>query len=85
MDLWLAFWVIAHFAVMSYCLFNLFQKRHSMETRLLVKWTLLVVFLPVAGVIGYLFFLLDNAVKRGTPDRQDEAASFLRDPRTKDQ
>ena len=85
MDLWLGFWVIAHFALMSYCLFNLFRKRHSMETRLLVKWTLLVVFVPVAGVIGYLFFLLDNAVKRGTPDRQDGAASFLRNPRIKDQ
>ena len=85
MNPWLIFWIVIHIALMAYSLFDLFRKRHLMETRLVVKWVLLVVFVPVIGVIGYVFFLLDNAVKRGTPGRQDEAASFLRSPRQKDQ
>jgi hypothetical protein len=85
MNPWLTFWIVVHVALMAYSLFDLFRKRHTMETRVVVKWVLLVVFVPVIGVIGYLFFLLDNAVKRGTTGRQDEAASFLRSPRQKDQ
>lgn len=84
MNLWLTFWIVVHIALMSFSLFDLFRKRHSLKTRVFVKWVLLVVLVPVLGVIGYLFFLLDNAVQRGTPGRQDEAASFLRSPRLKD-
>jgi hypothetical protein len=55
-----------------------------METRLVVKWALLLVFLPVIGLVGYIFFVLEKAVQRGTPGRRDEAASFLQSPRIKD-
>ena len=84
MNPWLTFWIVVQVALMAFSLFDLFRKRHTMETRLVVKWVLLVVFVPVVGLLGYLFFLLDNVVKRGTPGRQNEAASFLRSPRNKD-
>jgi hypothetical protein len=51
-----------------------------METRLVVKCALLLLPVPIAGVIGYDFFLVEDSIQRGTPGRRDEAASFLRSP-----
>ncbi len=45
----------------------------------------LVEAVPATGPLGYIFFLLDKAVQRGTPGRQDESASFLRSPSFKDE
>jgi drug/metabolite transporter (DMT)-like permease len=81
---WLGFWIVIDVVLVVLGLINLARNRHSMETRLVVKWALLLVLVPVAGVIGYWFFRLENAVQRGTPDRRDEAASFLRSPHLKD-
>ena len=39
---------------------------------------------PVAGMIGYWFFRLENSIQRGPPGRRDESASFLRSPGFKD-
>jgi hypothetical protein len=52
-----------------------------MSTRLIVKWSLLVLLVPIAGVLGYYFFLIEGAIQRGVPGRQEETASFLRTPR----
>jgi hypothetical protein len=62
-------------------LVHLARRRGSMEQRDVVKWALLIVLLPFIGVVGYVFWRLDNAVRRGTPDRRDEAAPFLRSNR----
>jgi hypothetical protein len=84
MNPWLITWVVIDFVLVVVCLIHLARRRHSMETRLVVKWALLLVFLPVIGLIGYIFFVLEKAVQRGTPGRRDEAASFLQSPRIKD-
>ena len=81
---WLTFWIIAHVALQVLGLWHIARNRHSMQARTVVKWVLLLILVPVIGVIGYMFFLLDKAVQRGTPGRRDEAASFLSDPRFKD-
>ena len=85
MNPWLALWLIVHVALQIFGLVHIARNRESMETRLIVKWVLLVLFLPIAGPLGYIFFLLDKAVQRGTPGRQDESASFLRSPSFKDE
>ena len=82
---WLSLWIIAHVALQVLGLWHLARSRHSLQNRTVVKWAFLLVFVPVIGVIGYMFFLLDKAIQRGTPGRRDEAASFLSDPRFKDQ
>jgi len=84
MNPWLAFWLIIHVALQVISLVHIAVKRESMGTRLVVKWVLLVLLVPIAGIVGYIFFLLDKAVQRGTPGRQDETAGFLRSPRFKD-
>jgi len=84
MDPWLMSWVVIHVVLQVLCLIHLARKRHLLETRVVVKWALLLVLVPVVGVIGYLFFLLEKGVQRGTPGRRDETASFLRNPRIKD-
>lgn len=84
MNPWLAFWLVVHIALQIFGLVHIARNRESMETRLVVKWVLLIVFVPIIGVLGYIFFLLDKAVQRGTPGRRDEAASFLRSSRFKD-
>jgi hypothetical protein len=84
MNPWLAFWLIVHVALQIFSLIHIARNRESMGTRLAVKWVLLVVFVPIAGVLGYISFLLEKAVQRGTPGRRDEAASFLRSSRFKD-
>lgn len=84
MDPWLASWVVIHIALQVLGLSHLARNRDSMESRLVVKWALLLALLPVAGVIGYPFFLLENGIQRGTPGRRDESASFLRSPGFKD-
>ena len=82
---WLAFWIVIDILLVVGGLIDLARNRHSMETRLVVKWALLLVLVPVAGMIGYWFFRLEDAVQRGTPGRRDESASFLRSPGFKDQ
>ncbi len=81
---WLAFWIGIDIVLVVVGLIDLARNRHSMETRLVVKWAVLLVLVPVAGMIGYWFFRLENVVQRGTPDRRDESASFLRSPGFKD-
>lgn len=66
--------------LMAYALFHLLRRRETLERREVVKWTLLILLLPIAGVLGYYFSLLDRAVSRGTPGRRDTAAPFLRKP-----
>lgn len=84
MNPWLMFWLIVHIGLQVFGLVHIARNRGSMENRLVVKWVLLILLVPIAGAIGYLFFLLDKAIQRGTPGRRDEAASFLRSPRGKD-
>ena len=84
MDFWLAFWIV-DIVLLVLSLINLARNRHEMESRLVVKWATLLVLVPIIGMIGYWFFRLENAIQRGTPGRRDEAASFLRSPRIKDQ
>lgn len=81
---WLALWIAIDIVMVVFGLINLAQNRHSMETRLVVKWAVLLVLVPVAGVVGYWFFRLENSIQRGPPGRRDESASFLRSPGFKD-
>ena len=67
-------------ALMAYALFHLYRRRETLERREIVKWTLLILLVPIAGVLGYYFSLLERAVTRGTPGRRDTAAPFLRKP-----
>ncbi len=84
MNWWLVLWLVVHVALQVFGLVHIRRNRASMEKRLIWKWVLLIIFLPIAGPLGYIFFLLDKAVQRGTPGRRDEAASFLRSPTFKD-
>lgn len=78
---WLALWIGGHVLLQVVALVLIARRRHSMSTRLIVKWSLLVLLVPFGGVLGYYFFLLEGAVQRGVPGRQEETASFLRSPR----
>ncbi|MDJ0664689.1 MAG: hypothetical protein QNJ75_09025 [Acidimicrobiia bacterium] len=78
---WLALWIGGHVLLQAVALVLIFRRRHRMSTRLIVKWSLLVLLLPFAGILGFYFYLLENAIQRGVPGRQDESASFLRSPR----
>ncbi len=60
------------------------RDRHTMSTRQVVKWAILIVVLPGLGVLGFFFWRLENAVQRGTPGRRDRAAPFLRKPTSRD-
>lgn len=75
---WLTFWIIAHVALQVLGLIYVARNRRSMQTRLVIKWTLMLLFVPVIGVIGYIFLRVETAVQRGTPGRRNEAAPFLR-------
>ncbi len=68
--------LIALFQILA--LVHLYRRRESTERRQLVKWTLLIVLLPLIGALGYFFGVLENSIQRGTPGRRDEAAPFLR-------
>lgn len=78
-------WVVIDLAALALLdvlgLVHLARRRGSMARRDVVKWTLLIVLLPLIGVLGYMFWRLESAVQRGTPDRRDEAAPFLRSQR----
>jgi len=78
---WLALWIGGHVLLQVVALLLIARRRHSMSTRLIVKWSLLVLFVPFAGVLGFYFYLLEGAIQRGVPGRQEETASFLRTPR----
>lgn len=78
---WLALWIGGHLLLQVVALSLIVRRRHIMSTRLIAKWSLLVVFIPFAGVLGFYFYLLEGAIQRGVPGRQEETASFLRTPR----
>ena len=83
---WLAFWVVAHVLLQVIALVNIARNRHSMGTRLVVKWTLLVLLVPVLGFLGYYFHLMEEAIKGNTTGRsyQEDVAPFLRSFRLSD-
>ena len=78
---WLQLWIGGHLLLQVVALVLIIRRRHSMSSRLVAKWSLLVLFVPFAGVLGFYFYLLEGAVQRGVPGRQEETASFLRTPR----
>ncbi|MDJ0962186.1 MAG: hypothetical protein QNJ88_16150 [Acidimicrobiia bacterium] len=84
MDPWLASWIVVHLGLQALGVIYFMRNRNTLRTREVVKWVLLLLFVPIVGVIGYLFFLLENAVKRGTPGRRDRAAPFLQSARSTD-
>ncbi len=84
MDPWLTSWIVVHVGLQILGVTYFVRARHSLGAREMVKWVLLLVFVPIVGVIGYLFFLLELTVKRGTPGRRDEAAPFLQSARLTD-
>lgn len=77
---WLTFWVVAHVVFQVIALANIARKRNVTNRRLTVKWTLLVLFLPVLGFLGYYFHLMEEAIHRFTSGRgyQEDVAPFLR-------
>lgn len=79
--MWLAIDLGILAAMMAFALFHLYRRRATLERREVRKWVLVILLVPIAGVVGYYFSLLDRAVARGTPGRRDEAAPFLRTPR----
>lgn len=83
---WLTFWVVAHVLLQVIALVNIARKRNVTETRLIVKWTLLVLFVPVLGFLGYYFHLMEEAIKGNTTGRnyQEDVAPFLRPFRLSD-
>ncbi len=78
---WLALWIGAHVVLQVVGLILIARRRQNMSTRLIVKWSLLILLVPIAGVLGFYFYLLESAIQRGVPGRQEETASFLRSPR----
>ena len=77
---WLALWIVGHVLLQAVGLVVIARRRHAMGTRLVVKWTLLLLFVPIAGVLGFYFHLLESGIQRGVARRQEEAAPFLRSP-----
>jgi hypothetical protein len=77
---WLAFWIGTHVLMQVVGLSLIARRRRTMTNRLIVKWSLLILLVPIAGVLGYYFYLLEGAIQRGVPGRQEEPASFLRSP-----
>jgi hypothetical protein len=77
---WLAFWIVFHIVAQVVGLVIIARRRDTMKKRLVIKWTLLIIFLPIAGFLGFYFYLLEAGIQRGTPGRQDESAAFLRSP-----
>lgn len=77
---WLTFWVVAHVLLQVIALVNIARNRRVMGTRLVVKWTLLVILVPVLGFLGYYFHLMEEAIHRNTTARnyQEDVAPFLR-------
>ena len=79
-----AFFLVMLVATVVLGLVLLARDRHSMETRQVVKWALLIVLLPALGLLGYLTWRFENEVQRGGPGRRGEAAPFLRKPTFRD-
>ena len=77
---WLTFWVVAHVVLQVIALAHIARNHHTMGTGLIAKWTLLVLFLPVLGFLGYYFHLMEEAIQRNTTGRsyQEDVAPFLR-------
>ncbi len=81
--MWLAIDLGILAVLIVFALFHLWRRRDTMPRREVVKWALVILLVPIVGVIGYYFSLLDKAVERGTPGRRDQAAPFLKSPRRK--
>jgi hypothetical protein len=79
---YVAFWVVFHVLLQVIAIISIARHRHIMEARLVVKWTLLVVFLPVVGLLGYCFHRMEEALNRNRTGRgrQDNVAPFLHSP-----
>ena len=77
---WLQFWILFHIVAQVVGLVIIARRRDDMGRRLVVKWTLLILLVPIAGFLGFYFYLLESGIQRGTPGRRDESASFLRSP-----
>ncbi|MDJ0499115.1 MAG: hypothetical protein QNJ89_14880 [Acidimicrobiia bacterium] len=77
---WMALWIGGHLLLQAVGLVVIARRRHTMGTRHVVKWTLLLLFVPIAGVLGFYFYLLESSIQRGVAGRQEEAAPFLRSP-----
>ena len=77
---WLTFWVVAHVLLQVIALVNIARNRRIVGTGGTVKWTLLVVLVPVLGFLGYYFHLMEVAIHRNTTGRsyQEDVAPFLR-------
>jgi 4-amino-4-deoxy-L-arabinose transferase-like glycosyltransferase len=78
------FFVVILIALVFLGLFVLARDRHSMKTRQVVKWAILVVILPGLGTLGYFFWRFENSERHGTSDRRGEAAPFLRKPTSRE-
>lgn len=78
--MWLAIDLGIYATLIVFALIHLSRRRDTLERREVVKWVLKILFVPIIGVVAYYFSLLDKAVDRGTPGRQDEAAPFLQSP-----
>ena len=78
MDAWLGGWLAVHATLQVFGLVHIARNRKSMKTYLIVKWVLLLLFVPIFGVLGYISLLIERAMQRGAPGRRDEAAPFLR-------
>lgn len=59
------FFVVMLVALAVLGLVLLARDRHSMETRQVVKWAILLVLLPGLGTLGYFFWRLENAAQHG--------------------
>ncbi len=77
---WLTFWAVAHVLLQLIALANILRKRNVPKRGVTVKWTLLVLLLPVLGFLGYYFHLMKEAIHRNTSGRsyQEDVAPFLR-------
>ncbi len=75
---WLTFWIAFHVVAQVVGLVIIARRRDELGKRLVMKWTLLILLVPIAGFVGFYFFLLESGIQRGKPGHQEEAAPFLR-------
>jgi hypothetical protein len=59
---------------------HLRRRRDSMTKREVRKWTLMILFVPFIGPLGYFFGFLEKSFQRGTPGQRDSVAPFLQRP-----
>ena len=83
---WLTFWVVAHVLLQVIALVNIARNRRMVGTGGTVKWSLLVILVPVLGFLGYYFHLMEEAIQRNTAGRgyRNHVAPFLRSSKLSD-